>query len=228
VRRAVAILLAAGASERMGRTKPLVPWGGRPLIAHQLAEIQRSRLAECVVVLGREAASVEPWVRSPLRFGWKARSVVNPRPGEGRSASIRAGLTALGAPPGAILIASVDQPLRRDLIDALLAAGGAEWDRAAVGRPADGAVAVDSGVRRTIVVPAFQGRRGHPPLFHGALMGELLGVSEAGEGLRQVMLRLPERVLEMPWQHDDILLNLNTPLDLTPPSAGGPPEMPAR
>ena len=212
--KAVALLLAAGASERMGRPKPLVPWGEKPLVAHQLAEIQKSRLSECVVVLGRQAEAIEPWVRPGMRPGWKAHAIVNPRPEEGRSSSIRTGLKALGAPPDAILIASVDQPLRSDLIDALLAAADEEWTR-----PAEGAA------RRTIVLPTFRGRRGHPPLFHGALFGELLGVSEAGEGLRQVVRRIPERVLEMPWHRDDILLNLNTPLDLMAPSAGGPPEI---
>jgi molybdenum cofactor cytidylyltransferase len=212
--KAVALLLAAGASRRMGRSKPLLPWGEKPLVAHQLAEIQRSRLSECVVVLGRDAEAVEPWVRQGLRPGWKAHAIVNPRPEEGRSSSIRTGLKALGKPPDAILIASVDQPLRSDLIDALLACAEEEW------RQARGPAA-----RRTIVLPTFQGRRGHPALFHGALHGELLGVSEAAEGLRQVVRRIPGRVLEMPWHRDDILLNLNTPLDLISPAAGGPPEI---
>jgi CTP:molybdopterin cytidylyltransferase MocA len=189
-------------------------------VAHQLAEIQKSRLAECVVVLGREAQAIEPWVRPGILPGWKAHAIVNPRPEEGRSSSIRTGLRAFGAPPDAILIASVDQPLKSDLIDALLRCAGKEWTRAACGAPSS-----DPSARRTIVLPVFQGHRGHPPLFHGALFGELLGVSEAAEGLRQVVRRTPERVLEMPWHRDDILLNLNTPLDLTPPAAGGPPEI---
>ena len=180
-------------------------------MAHQLAEIQKSRLAECVVVLGREAQAIEPWVRPALRPGWKAHAIVNPRPEEGRSSSIRTGLRALGAPPDAILVASVDQPLKADLIDALLGCAEREWARE---RDAPG-----PSPRRTILVPAFQGRRGPPPLFPGALFGELLGVSEAGEGLRQVVRRIPERVLEMPWHRDDILLNLNTPLDLMSPPA---------
>jgi hypothetical protein len=39
-----------------------------------------------------------------------------------------------------------------------------------------------------------------------------------------VVRRVPERVLEMPWHRDDILLNLNTPLDLLP-IPGGTPEI---
>ncbi|HZN02537.1 MAG TPA: metal-dependent phosphohydrolase, partial [Candidatus Polarisedimenticolia bacterium] len=61
------------------------------------------------------------------------------------------------------------------------------------------------------VLPTFGGHRGHPPLFHGSLFPELLGVSEETEGLRRVVRRIPERVLEVPWQRSGILLNLNTP-----------------
>jgi CTP:molybdopterin cytidylyltransferase MocA len=36
-------------------------------------------------------------------------------------------------------------------------------------------------------------------------------VSEETEGLRRVVRRIPERVLEVPWRRSGILLNLNTP-----------------
>ena len=196
-----ALLLAAGESARMGTPKALLEWGGRPLLAHQLSVLQKSRVDECIVVLGREAARlgsfVEPFLRRP---GWKARGVVNPRPADGRSSSIKAGLAALSHPPQAILIASVDQPLELELVNALLVAGWREW-----GTPSDG------WPLKRIVIPTFEGRRGHPPLFHGSLFPELLGVSEETEGLRRVVRRIPERVLEVPWQRSGILLNLNTP-----------------
>ena len=51
-----ALLLAAGESARMGTPKALLEWGGRPLLGHQLAVLQKSRVDECIVVLGREAA----------------------------------------------------------------------------------------------------------------------------------------------------------------------------
>lgn len=196
-----ALLLAAGESARMGTPKALLEWGGRPLLGHQLSVLQRSRVDDCIVVLGREAARlgglVQPFLRRP---GWKARAVVNPRPADGRSSSIRAGLAALMDPPGAILIAAVDQPLERELVDALLAEGTREWSVPSDGLPS-----------RRIVIPTFDGRRGHPPLFHGSLFPELLGVSEETEGLRRVVRRIPERVLEVPWRRSGILLNLNTP-----------------
>ena len=50
----VALLLAAGDSERMGSPKALLPWHDQPLLSHQLQQIRRSGVRECVVVLGRD------------------------------------------------------------------------------------------------------------------------------------------------------------------------------
>lgn len=212
--RSVALLLAAGESRRMGAPKALIDWRGRPLIAHQLEALHRSRIDECIVVVGDEAPRLLPLVAPRFRSGWRARAVRNPRPEEGRSGSIRVGLAALLGPPDALLVAAVDQPLETALVDALLAAAEGEWGPAGA---APGLPRADA--PRLILVPVFEGRRGHPPLFHGCLLPELLGVGEESEGLRAVVRRRPERVLEIPWASPDILLNLNTPADVARPGA---------
>ena len=198
----VAILLAAGESERMGTPKALLDWHGQPLLSHQLQQIQKSRVSECVVVLGRNAEPLLPLAHAPMRPGWKARPVFNPRFREGKSASIQAGLAAIATPPDGILIASVDQPLDTALVNALLFEAENEWDRC------------EAAGRRPIVVPAFHGRAGHPPLFCATLFAELMGISEATQGLKAVVRRNPARVLQLPWNDAGILLNLNTPYDL--------------
>lgn len=198
----VAVLLAAGESERMGRPKALLEWRGLPLISHQLQQIQKSRVADCVVVLGREADRLEPLVKPSFRPGWKARAVYNPRHHEGKCSSIVAGLAALAVPPKGVFVLGVDQPIHCKLLNALLAAAEEEWDRS------------DAAGRRTIVVPAFHGRKGHPPLFCASLFSELMGVSEEAEGLKAVVRRDPARVLQVPWDDAGILLNLNAPADL--------------
>ncbi|MFQ5876204.1 MAG: NTP transferase domain-containing protein [Acidobacteriota bacterium] len=207
----VAILLAAGESERMGTSKALLPWHGQTLLAHQLRQIQRSRITECVVVLGREADSLAPIVESSRRLTWKSRAVYNPRYREGKTTSIQAGLASLFSRPDGVIVAAVDQPLDRRLLDALLRRGEEEWEWGGV--PG----------RRTILVPVFQGRRGHPPLFSGALIGELMGICEEREGLRAVVRRDPGRVLEVPWDSPEVLLNLNAAADLPPAARPGGP-----
>ena len=198
----VALLLAAGESERMGTPKALLPWRGQTLLSHQIQQVQKSRLEECFVVLGRDAERLLPLVRSPMRPGWKARPVFNPRYRDGKCTSIQAGLAAVATPPDGILVASVDQPLDTELLNALLRAAETEWERC------------DAAGRRDIVVPAFRGRPGHPPLFHARLFAELMGIGEETQGLKAVLRRNPARVLHQPWADSGILLNLNTPLDL--------------
>jgi molybdenum cofactor cytidylyltransferase len=198
----VALLLAAGESERMGTPKALLEWRGQPLLSHQIQQIQRSRLTECFVVLGREAERLLPLVRSSMRPGWKARPVYNPRYGEGKCASIQAGLAAVAAPPDGILVASVDQPLDSALLNALLRAAEVEWEKC------------EAAGRRSIIVPAFRGRPGHPPLFCASLFAELMGISEETQGLKSIVRRNPARVMYLSWEDSGILLNLNTPMDL--------------
>jgi molybdenum cofactor cytidylyltransferase len=199
----VALLLAAGTSERMGTPKALLTWEGQPLLSHQLQQIQRSRLTQCVVVLGHDADRLAPLVQAPLmRPAWKARVIRHPQYLEGKVSSIRAGLTSLLERPDGVMITAVDQPLDYRLIDALLAAAEEEWEKS------------EAAGRKTIVLPSFEGRFGHPPLFNGSLMGELMGISEASQGLKAVVRRRPERVREVPWQSDEILVNLNEPIDL--------------
>jgi molybdenum cofactor cytidylyltransferase len=182
----------------MGSSKALLEWRGRPLLLHQIELIRASRVAECVVVLGRDAATLGPLIRSAAGEDAPVRLVVNPRHGEGRTSSILAGLEALPSSPGGLFVISVDQPLLAGLLDALLDAAEREWSAAG----------------RTILVPAFHGRRGHPPLFQGSLVPELRSIREETEGLKAVVRRVPGRVLEVPWDDDQILLNLNAGTDL--------------
>lgn len=198
----IALLLAAGASSRMERSKALLPWRGAPLIGHQLHQIQKSRVRECVVVLAPDAVPLRAYADAPLRPGWKARSVVNPRPDEGKASSIQTGLMALPVPPEAVIVVAVDQPLEARLLNALIAAAETEWDRGqACGR-------------RTIVVPTFGEQGGHPPLFCGSLFAELMGISEESGGLKAVVRRDSSRVLRLDWNDPSILINLNEPADV--------------
>ena len=81
------IVLAAGASTRMGRQKLTLPLAdGRPLVRAAVEQVLAADLDDVVVVLGREAEAVA----SALR-GLPIRMVVNSRYAEGQSTSLRAG-----------------------------------------------------------------------------------------------------------------------------------------
>ncbi len=211
----VALLLAAGRSERMGTPKALLPWHGQPLLAHQLQHIQKSRVHECVVVLGGGADRLQPLVDRTIWPGWKSRAVHNPHHAEGKTTSVIAGLAALPAPPDGVLVMAVDQPADWRLLNALIDAVDRESQR---GRAC---------ARSTVFLPVYRGRRGHPTLFCGSLFGELMGISEESEGLKAVVRRSLARVKTIEWDDPAILLDLNTPFDISVPPSGPASPLPA-
>ena len=184
-----AIVLAAGASRRMGSPKPLLPWGDRTLLAWELGELRRSRVEDVVVVTGAHADAVRRSLGD-----WGGYCVFHPRWAQGRATSLAAGARALLAPaharPGAVLIQNVDQPTRADVVDRLaeeLRASGAE-----------------------AVQPSFRGERGHPVVLDGALLEELAAASDEELGLRSVLRRHPPR--QLPMDDEPIVrLDLDTP-----------------
>jgi molybdenum cofactor cytidylyltransferase len=114
----VAVVLAAGASRRFGSNKLLAPLDRRPVIGHVLDAVAAAGLHDVVVVLGDEAAAIE------AALAWRAeRRVVNPRPQDGLSSSLRVGLDAAAEDPSvdAVLVVLGDQPsLRPEVITAVL------------------------------------------------------------------------------------------------------------
>jgi len=52
------VILAAGASSRMGTPKQLLPWGSQTLLGHAISEAQASLASDVFVVLGSSAAMI--------------------------------------------------------------------------------------------------------------------------------------------------------------------------
>jgi molybdenum cofactor cytidylyltransferase len=110
-------------------------------------------------------------------------------PETGRSASIRIGSELFSDDVQALVIQSVDQPCAVDVLEALFHAS----------QQAD------------IVVPTFRGRRGHPICVNGRLLPELRRVTEEDEGLRSIVRRHAEHVVEVPVDSEAVVWNLNDP-----------------
>lgn len=100
-----AIVLAAGASSRLGEPKQLVRWRGDTLIAHAVRNAKAVCGARVVVVTGAHRDAVE---RETAALG--VTSAYNPRWEEGLATSLHVGIEVLPAACSAALLLTCDQP----------------------------------------------------------------------------------------------------------------------
>ncbi|MEH2155355.1 nucleotidyltransferase family protein [Nostoc sp.] len=84
------IILAAGASTRMGTPKQLLRYGEQSLIGHVVEVANASVCHPIIVVLGAYFEHIKPEINSE-----QVHIVENPLFGEGISSSIRVGIEAL-------------------------------------------------------------------------------------------------------------------------------------
>ncbi|MDQ0252889.1 molybdenum cofactor cytidylyltransferase [Evansella vedderi] len=184
-----AVLLAAGCSSRMGEMKGLLPWAaGQKIIEYQLEQLRKSRIAEIVVVVGHDADKIIPVVEP-----FEVAVIQNKDYQQGKSLSIRVGVSKLTDTVSGIIIIAMDQPVSHYVIDGLIVANEKN----------------DS----PITVPVYKGKRGHPILFSSRLRTDILNIQEQTFGLRQVVGKYRSQIAEVEVADPSIHFNLNTPQD---------------
>ncbi|MCP4578704.1 MAG: nucleotidyltransferase family protein [Deltaproteobacteria bacterium] len=121
-RKVAGILLAAGASTRMGTLKQLLPVDGGTLVERALTAALESRLDRLVLVLGHRAPEIETalsgFVRNP-----KLTIVHNRRYREGISSSLVAGVEEIAHSHDHGMILLADMPFIDQLVINLLIEG---------------------------------------------------------------------------------------------------------
>ena len=100
-----AVVLAAGASTRMGQPKLLLPLAGEPLVRRVVRQVAAAGFADVVVVVGCEHERI-----SAALDGLAVRTALNPDYATGMGSSFRAAVSALGD-SAAAMFALADQPL---------------------------------------------------------------------------------------------------------------------
>jgi molybdenum cofactor cytidylyltransferase len=175
------VILAAGASTRMGRPKQLLPLSDRPLLQQALDEATASRLDEVIVVLGHRAGEIREAIRIPS--GRAVRVVVNPDGAGGQSASLRLGLRSANPRAAAVAVLLGDQPrVTRRLIDRVaeaFLAGGSPAARPVYSGPGGGRVP------------------GHPVLLARRIWPEVDAL-RGDQGARDLLCSRPDWLLEIP------------------------------
>jgi molybdenum cofactor cytidylyltransferase len=183
--KAGAIILAAGASSRMGRPKPLLELNGETFLDRLIGRFS-GICSPITVVLGYEANRI----RAGIRNVGGARFVVNPAPERGMLSSLQCGLASLPADAEAALFTPADLPSIQSSTIAAVAASNAA----------------------TIAIPRCGGRNGHPVRISRAIVAELLALPEGAQA-REVLHRHRGETLFLDVDDPGILHDVDTPAD---------------
>ncbi len=180
------IILAAGASVRMGQPKPLLTWRGEPFIRRVARTAINAGLSPVVIVAGAHTAEIRLAVAD-----LPATVVYNPDWEAGQSTSVRSGLRALPDTIGSAVFLLADQPqIPIELIRALR-------DQHAQNH-------------NPIVAPLIDDRRGNPVLFDRVTFADLQSLT-GDVGGRAVFAKYPTAYV--PWHDPNLLLDVDTPED---------------
>ena len=180
-----AVIAAAGMSSRMGRFKPLLELGGKPMIRHIADTFRAFGVEKLVVVTGNNAAALEKALP-----GDDVEFVHNERYAETQMfESAKLGLVRVASIYKNIFFTTADIPLF----------SAAVLDRL-------------SRTEGEFICPAFAGREGHPVLLRGDTASRLLADDGDGgmrcaverQGIHKVCVEVAER---------GILLDADTPAD---------------
>ena len=168
-----AIILAAGASRRMGKLKQLLEWQNLSLLEHAIQNARSLLHDRVIVVLGAHAKSIQTAVDFEA-----VTVIVNPDWLEGVASSIRTGIQALPVTATAALILLCDQPLISPAhIQAILSG----WQN----EPA------------RMVASQYNDSIGVPALFPAEFFGSLLEL-KGDQGAKRILLELGDSVLKIP------------------------------
>ncbi len=185
-----AIILAAGDSRRMGTPKALLRIGKLSFLERVCQAAREAGLEPRVVVLGAAADKI-----LSLLDLHEATVVRNREMSAGPIGSIRAGIRelAVNQEVEAVVVWHVDRP---HVEPGTVAALAKEFMKGAA----------------QIVLPEYEGRRGHPVLFGRAVFAELLAAPDA-TGARAVVQASPARVAVVSVADPAVLEDIDTPDD---------------
>lgn len=183
------VILAAGASTRMGRPKQLLPYGEHSFLRHTAEVAVASGHQSIVVVLGAYAEQTRPELRQlPVQV------VENDQWSKGMGTSIQVGIQALSTmsdPVEAAVLTLCDQPfVSARVITRLIEA-----------------YRITS---QPIVASAYSGTLGVPALFSHSFFPKLMALSSR-EGAKQVIQKHTQEVVSIPFPEGAI--DIDTPKD---------------
>ena len=185
------VILAAGASSRMGQDKALLQYGGRSFLAGTI-QLLKNICDFVVVVVGKNIDVIRPVV-----YENSAYLVLNRQPELGQFSSLRLGLQAvLDRGRDAACVTLVDRPPAELRTVQMLK------ERFLRSSPETA----------WAVVPQFEGKHGHPVIF-GREMMEVFLRTQPTDNARDIEHQHQNRIEYLDVDDSRVVLNINTPED---------------
>lgn len=196
------IVLAAGASSRMGHAKAALPLGqtGETVVSRVVKTLLEGGVPKVVVVAGAHIDAVR---RAMPPHEPRARVIEHPGWQRGQLSSLLAGLEAIDEPQlEAVMVTPVDVPL---VSAATVAAVVAAWRRAhaPIVRP------IEQGALGALGASGPQ-RHGHPVIFDRSVFADLRSAS-LDVGAKAVFATHKDRVLNVEVQDAGAFEDIDTP-----------------
>jgi molybdenum cofactor cytidylyltransferase len=180
-----AIILAAGASTRMGTCKTSLPWGeGKTLLTYQIEQWLDLDFTPVVVLGSHNSHQQKDCPPGSL-------AVINPHANAGKTTSLLAGLQHIPQDFEVLAISAVDQPRKLEIYQRLLQA---HINNLAL-----------------ITAPTYQGKMGHPLLFDQKMRSHLQNIREETFGLRQIIKEFYPLIYKVEFDNPAVLIDINTP-----------------
>src|SRR5215475_13838093 len=190
-----AVILSGGGSLRMGSPKALLPFQGRPFLEHLLDVAKHPSIGVRRVVLGPDAEAISTQVAlAPEEI------VINKEWERGQLSSVQAAIRSLPDGTSGLLLCPVDHPLISGSLVGNL-------------------IETFEKTQAPVVVPLFEGRRGHPVIFSSRMYEELLNAPE-DKGARAVVWAHANEICEVATEEEGCVLNLNDPEAFSKISSG--------
>jgi molybdenum cofactor cytidylyltransferase len=183
-----AVVLAAGESLRMKKSKMLLPYKGKTIIEKVIDNITYSEIDNIIVVLGAYKDEILK-VIEPYRISHCYNDIYR----EGMLTSVKCGFSSLPQQFGAAVIFLGDQPMiSQGVINTITEA----FKKSGKG----------------IIVPVFNNTRGHPVLISRKYSDEIKKTDNSS-GLRHLIKKFETDVLEVSVNSSEILRDIDTEED---------------
>lgn len=192
------LILAAGASCRMGSPKPLLKINDKTLLEDQVERVQSAGITEVYVVIGAKAAEIKR-AHPNLEVNW----ILNNNWEMGKFSSVVCGMRHLTAIPRQ----SDDHNVIRGVL--LLPIDTVGVPPAAIKQIVDKGLATGKNI-----IPTFGGSGGHPVFIGIELIDAIQNESDANARLDKI-LKSDDKTEYLEVSSKNILRNINSPEDLS-------------